>query len=127
MKQLIQYVRRRSKPVGCVVAIRDDQGQIHLGWSLCYHGKLNPETGRREGGDTFSKKQATQRALDRAKAGRIPWPPDHHRKTWSASLDELDEANSYWDNRIPQTVDKPLQQLHERAVRYWSKKDDSQK
>lgn len=32
---LIQYVRRRGKPVGCLVALKRDDGDIVIEYSLC--------------------------------------------------------------------------------------------
>jgi hypothetical protein len=32
---LIQYVRRRGKPVGCLVAVKREDGEIVIEYSLC--------------------------------------------------------------------------------------------
>lgn len=74
MSKLVRYIRHGSKPVGCVVAIKDDEGYVNFGWSFCSEK------------DNFSKKKgvsiATNRALNGYNPDRIP---DEH----------YDEINDY--------------------------------
>jgi hypothetical protein len=54
---IIQYVKRKNQPIGCFVAVRRDDGEIVIGWSLCRKG------------DRFNKQLAKNIALGRCMNG----------------------------------------------------------
>lgn len=61
---LIQYVRRRGKPVGCLVAVRRDDGDIVIEYSLCRKtDKYDKILGRNIAIARALKKNESQRTL----------------------------------------------------------------
>lgn len=55
---LIKYVKRRGKPVGCLVATLNEQDQIQIAFSLCRKtDKYDKELGRKIALERLSKQQ----------------------------------------------------------------------
>lgn len=73
-------------PIGIVLAVRNEQGEVKFGWSSC------------DKHDTFNKKKAVQIALNRAKKGsKLPIP-----STISDLIDEkfLQRVEKYFQQPV---------------------------
>lgn len=92
---LIQYIRKgHNRPVGCLVAVKREDGEVVIAYSLCRKG------------DKFSKNLAKKIALGRAES----WSEQEHlkdilpRSLYSSMSDFTKRAERYFKMRKDEMI-----------------------
>jgi hypothetical protein len=87
---LRRYIRRGKTPIGCVVAVKDEDGDIGFGYSLVNKG------------DHFSKKRAIEIAVGRARTGFYcdPIPEDKYDEVIGELFQMADRATRYFNEYV---------------------------
>lgn len=77
--QLVKYIRKNGNPVGCLIAVKNQDGEVHIGWSK--YSKHEEKS--------FSKEEAKKLALSRSRSSFLftlheEW--NMHWKDWSMTI-----------------------------------------